>query len=46
MNAKVFTKGLENCRLLTTFLGQNEENLDDYGCPNIQDLVKTENLWK
>ena len=39
MNAEVFAKGLEKCRLLTTLLGQNVENLDDYGCPKIQDLV-------
>ena len=45
MNAEVFAKGLEKCRLLTTFLGQNVENLDDYGCPKIQDLVKTDSLW-
>ena len=40
MNAEVFTKGFEKCRLLTNLLGQNVENLDDYGCPKIQDLVK------
>ena len=45
MNAEVFAKGLEKCRLLTTFLGQNVENLDDYGCPKVQDLVKTDSLW-
>ena len=45
MNAEVFPKGLEKCRLLATFLGQNVENLDDYGCPKIQDLVKTDSLW-
>ena len=45
MNAEVFAKGLEKCRLLTTFLGQNVENLDDYGCPKIHDLVKTDSLW-
>ena len=45
MNAEVFAKGLEKCRLLTTFLGQNVESLDDYGCPKIQDLVKTDSLW-
>ena len=33
MNAEVFAKGLEKCRLLTRLLGQNVENLDDYGCP-------------
>ena len=45
MNGEVFAKGLEKCRLLTTFLGQNVENLDDYGCPKIQDLAKTDSLW-
>ena len=33
MNAEVFAKGLEKCRLLTNLLGQNVEKLDDYGCP-------------
>ena len=42
MNAEVFAKGLEKCRPLTSLLGQNVENLDDYGCPKIQDLVS---LW-
>ena len=42
---KVFAKGLEECRLLTRLIGQNVEHLDDYGCPKIQDLVKTDNLW-
>ena len=32
MNAAVFAKGLEKCRLLSSLLGQNVENLDDYGC--------------
>ena len=45
MNAEMFAKGLEKCRLLTTFLGQNVESLDDYGCSKIQDLVKTDSLW-
>ena len=44
MNAEVFAKGLEKCRLLTRLLGQNLENFDDYGCPKIQDLVKTDSL--
>ena len=39
MNAEVFAKGFEKFRLLTSLLGQNVENLDDYGCPKIQDLV-------
>ena len=43
MNAEVFAKGLEKCRLLTSLLGQNVENLDDYGCPKIQDLGHS--LW-
>ena len=41
----MFAKGFEKCRLLTSLLGQNVENLDDYGCPKIQDLLKTESLW-
>ena len=45
MNSEVFAKGFEKCRLLTSLLGQNVKNLDDYGCPKIQDLVKTDNLW-
>ena len=45
MNAEVFAKGFEKCRLLINLLGQNVENLDDYGCPKIQDLVKTDSLW-
>ena len=40
MNAEVFAKGLEKCRLLTKLLGQNVENLDDYGCRKIQDLFQ------
>ena len=39
MNAEVFAKGFEKCRLSTRLLGQNAENLDDYGCPENQDLV-------
>ena len=46
MNAEVFAEGLEKCRLLSGLLGQNVDSLDDYGCPNVQDLVKTESLWK
>ena len=48
MNAEVFAKGIEKCRLLTGLLGQNVDNLDDYGCPKTQDLVeegKTGNSW-
>ena len=48
MNAEMFAKGLEKCRLLTRLLGKNVENLDDYGCPKIQDLVgegKANSSW-
>ena len=45
MNAEVFAKGLENCRLSTNILWQNVESLDDYGCPKIQALVKTDSSW-
>ena len=45
LNAEVIAKRLEKCRLLTLLLGRNVENLDDYGCPKIQDLVKTDSSW-
>ena len=45
MNAEVFAKGLEKCRLLTNFLGQIVQSLDDYGCSKNQNHVKTESLW-
>ena len=45
MNEEVFAIGLQKCRMLTTLLGQNVENLDDYDCPKIQDLVKTDSSW-
>ena len=48
MNAEVFAKGFEKCRLLTRLLGQNVENLDNHGGPKIQDLVgegKTDSSW-
>ena len=45
MNAEVFAKWLEKCRLLTNLLGRNVDNLDDYGCPKIQDLLKTDSSW-
>ena len=45
MNAEEFAKGLEWCRLLTTLLGQNVENMDDYDCLKSQDLIKRDNLW-
>ena len=43
MNAELFAKGFEKCILLTRLLGENVENLDDYGCPKIQNLVNS--LW-
>ena len=45
MNAEVFAKKLERYRLLTNLLGRNVETLDDYGCPKIQDHVKTDSSW-
>ena len=42
MNAEMFARGLEKCRLSTRLLGQNVENMDEYGCPIIQDLVETD----
>ena len=45
MNAEVFAKGFEKCRLLPNLLGRNVEKLNDYGCPKIQDLVKKGSSW-
>ena len=45
MYAEVSAKGLEKCRMLTGLVGQHVENLDDYGCPKTQDIVKTDSLW-
>ena len=44
-NVELFAKCVEKCRFLINLLGQNLENLDDYGCPKFQDLVKTDSLW-
>ena len=44
MNAELFAKGLETSRLLTRLLGENVENLDDYGCRQIEDLVRANRL--
>ena len=43
--AEVYAKRFEKCGLLTRLIGQNVEKLNDYGCPKIQDLVKTDRLW-
>ena len=48
MNAEVFGKQFEKCRLLTRLLGRNVENLDEYDCPKGQNLVgegKTDSWW-
>ena len=48
MNAEMFAKGFEKCRLLNRLLGEKVENLDDFGCPKIQDLVRegrTNSSW-
>ena len=48
MDAEVFAKRFEKCRLLTRLLGQIVDNFDDYGCPKTQDLVgegKTKYSW-
>ena len=48
MNAEVFANWVEKCGLFTTLLGQNVENLDEYGCPKNQILVeerKADSSW-
>ena len=39
MIAEVFAKVVENCTMMARLPGQNVENLDEYGCPKIQDTV-------
>ena len=41
----MFVERLEMCRILTRLIGRDAENLDDYGCPKIQHLVKTSSSW-
>ena len=48
INAEVFAKRFEKCGLMARLLGQKVENLDDYGCPKVQNLVgegKTDVSW-
>ena len=45
LNAEVFAKRFEKCRLLTRLLGQHVQKLDDYVCPKVQDLVKADSSW-
>ena len=48
LDAGVFAKRFEKCRLFTRLLRQNVENLNDYGCPKIQDFVgegKADSSW-
>ena len=40
MNAEVFAKGLEKCRLLSNLLGRNIKNLDDYVAQKFKILSK------
>ena len=42
LNAEVFVKGLEKCKLASRPFGQTVENLFDYGFPKIQDLIVAE----
>ena len=37
-------KGIEKCRSLGSLMGKRVENLEDHGCPKVQDLVKEE-VW-
>ena len=48
MDTKVFAEEVEKCRWLTRLLGQKIQNMDDYGCPKVQNLVregKTDSSW-
>ena len=38
-----FAKGTEKCKILGNLLDKEVENLEDHGCPKVQDLVDEEN---
>ena len=42
INAEVFVKGVEKCKIDSRLLGQNIQNVDDYAHPNIEDLSVAE----
>ena len=42
MNAEDFVEGHEKCNFVSRLLGQNVENLDDFGCPKIQCFIVAE----
>ena len=42
MNAEVFVIGREKCKLVSRLRRQSGENLDDNGCPKIQDVIVAE----
>ena len=42
VKAEVYVKDFEKCKLVSRLLGQNVENMDDYGSLKIPDLVVAE----
>ena len=47
VNAEYFAKGTETCKILSSSMGIELENLDDHGCPKLQEIVVGEmwNCW-
>ena len=44
VKGEYFAKGTEKCKILGNLLGKEVENLEDHGCPTVQDLVDEE-FW-
>ena len=42
VKSQYFANGLEKCKVLGNFLDKDVENLEDHGCPKVQDLVDEE----
>ena len=44
VNGEYVAKGIEKCKILGNLLDEEVENLEDHGCPTVQDLVDEE-MW-
>ena len=44
VKGEYFAKGKEKCQILGNLLDKRVENLEDHGCPKVQDLVDEE-IW-
>ena len=42
VNGEYFAKRSERCKILCNLMDQLLENLEDHGCPKVQDLAETD----